>query len=414
MDATTNDPSPKLGRHFIQDPYSLYRRLRTSAPIHPVTIFHGERVWLVTRHAEAVSLLLNRRLSKSQSSIATRFASGTAAYMALPLFNNMLFSDPPDHTRLRRLVLATGAFSGTSMTQWRPMIARIADELLDRIADEAQNGPVDLITAYAAELPVRVIGELLSVPAEDRDQFRACVAPILTAIDPVELATANSNLTTVLTKLIASKRRKPSDDLLSALVTAPAQEDRISEVELLSMAFLLISAGYETTVNLLGNGILALLQNPGQLRMLREDPGLIKTAIEEFLRYESPVNTATLRLTTSEITIGDTTIPENELVLIALSAANRDDRQFNAPDTLNITRDARRHLAFGYGAHYCLGAPLARLEGEIALDRLLSRFDPMTLDSATPIRYRDSIMMRGLVGLSVHLGYRRVDARKSA
>ena len=414
MDKTTNDSNPKLGRQFIQDPYSLFRRLRESGPIHPVTIFHGERVWLVTRYAEAVSLLLDHRLSKNQSSIAARFASGTAAYMALPLFDNMLFSDPPDHTRLRRLVLATGAFSAASMAQWRPKISRIADELLDRIADEAQNGPVDLIAAYAAELPVRVIGELLGVAAEDRDEFRACVAPILTAIDAAELATANSNLTTVLTKLISSKQRKPSDDLLSALVSAPAQEDRISKVELLSMAFLLISAGYETTVNLLGNGILALLQHPVQLRMLREDPGLIKTAIEEFLRYEGPVNTASLRLTTSEITVGGTVIPDNELVLIALSAANRDDRQFSASETLDITRDARRHLAFGYGAHYCLGAPIARLEGEIALDRLLSRFDPMTLDSATPLRYRDSIMMRGLVGLPVHLSDRRFDSRKSA
>jgi cytochrome P450 len=414
MDPKTSDASARLGRDFIQDPYSLYLRLRASGPVHPVTIFHGERVWLVTRYSEAMSLLLDRRLSKSQPSIAARFTSAEAGPMTLPLFNNMLFSDPPDHTRLRRLVSATGAFSATAVAQWRSKIAWIADELLDGIAREAQNGPVDLVSTYAAELPVRVIGELLGVPARQRNEFRAHVAPMVTAIDASELATANAELTALLTRLIAQKRQKPSRDLLSALVAVSSRKDHLSHDELLAMVFLLISAGYETTVNLVGNGILALVQHPDQLRMLRDDPALIPTAVEEFLRYESPVNTATLRLTTTDITVGDTAIPENELVLIALSAANRDDRQFSAPDALNITRDARRHLAFGYGAHYCLGAPLARVEGEIAVARLLSRFDFITLDGDTPLRYRDSIMMRGLVDLPVHLSDRHFNSRHSA
>lgn len=270
------------------------------------------------------------------------------------------------------------------------------------------------MATYATPLPIRVIGELLGVPDDEREAFHTAVAPIITAVAADELAGANSLLTALLTRLIARKRRKPSDDLLTALVAASAQENGFSEDELLATVFLLISAGYETTVNLLGNGTLALLRHPVQLRMLRQDHTLIPAAVEEFLRYESPVNTATLRLTTADIVVGETVIPANELVLIALSAANRDDRQFNAPDALNITRDARRHLAFGYGAHYCLGAPLARLEAEIAFSRLLSRFDSITLHPRARPRYRDSIMMRGLIDLPVHLAHRELEADISA
>jgi len=414
MDANTDEVVPRLGREFIQDPYSLYRRLHASGPVHPVTIWHGTRVWLISRYEHAKSLLSDRRLSKRQSLIEAQFAPGAAGPVASPLFANMLFSDPPDHTRLRKIVTATGAFTGASITQWRPKIVRVADELLDRIAGHADDDTVDLMAAYAEPLPIRVIGALLGVPAEDHDAFHACVAPFISAIDAAELATANSELTDLLTRLIAQKRRAPADDLLSTLVAVTADGDRFTKEELVAMAFLLISAGYETTVNLLGNGILALLCHPSQLLMLRQDRTLIRRAIEEFLRYESPVNTATLRVTTADIAVGEAVIPAHELVLIALSAANRDDREFSAPDVLDITRDAKQHLAFGYGTHYCLGAPLARLEAEIAFDRLLNRFDPITLDVNVDLRYRDSLMMRGLVTLPVHLGDGRLDALRSA
>ena len=292
----------------------------------------------------------------------------------------MLLKDPPDHTRLRRLV--TKAFTARAVQHLRPRIERITDDLLDRVETAAANGAVDLMEFFAAPLPIRVIGELLGVEPADRDIFRTAVDPVLTKTDPDELGTALATLTSLLSVLIAGKRHRPADDLLTALVEVTDDGDQLSEDELLATAYLLILAGYETTVNLIGNGLLALLHNPSELELLRANPSRLPDAVEEFLRFESPLNIATVRFTTVGIRVDDVDIPADELVMIAPLAANHDGDQFDKPDRLDITRKPNAHLAFGHGIHYCIGAPLARLEAEIALGRLLARFDRITLDDS--------------------------------
>jgi cytochrome P450 len=270
---------------------------------------------------------------------------------------------------------------------------------------------VDLIESFAMPLPLRVIGEILGVPALYRDQFRTCVEPILTKTNPGVLHTAEIALAELLSALIERKRVEPADDVLTGLVEASDHSDPFTEYELRSAAFLLILAGYETTVNLIGNGILALLRRPDQLAALRADSSPMPGVIEELLRFDNLVNIATMRATTETVRIGAVEIPANQLVMIALLAANHDDEEFDDPDRLDITRTPNKHLAFGHGIHYCLGAPLARLKGQIAIERLLAKFDPITLDDDAGLRYRNSVLMRGLVSLPVDLGRVRTQAR---
>jgi cytochrome P450 len=397
-----NDSSPRLGRAFIQDPHDLYRRLRAEAPAHRVVLWGGTHAWLVTRHAEARASLADPRLSKSWLRSVELVGHGRYGPPDSLVNSHMLHQDPPDHTRLRKLVM--GAFTPRTVARLRPNILRIADELLDRIAVAAAAGQVmDLMESYAVPLPLRVIGELLGVPSRDRDEFRMAVAPLLTSTDSTKLRAAEDTLVHLLGALIARKRKVPAEDLLSGLVHASDVDDRLSPDELMSTAYLLILAGYETTVNLIGNGILALLHNPSQFAILRADPSLIPCAVEEFLRFESPLNMATLRFTTEPVRIGEVEVAAGETVLVALLAANRDARQYDDPDRLYVTRSPNAHLSFGHGIHYCLGAPLARLEGEIAIGRLIARFDRITLATSASPQYRNSTLMRGLVALPVHL-----------
>lgn len=394
--------SPRLGRAFIQDPHALYRRLRAQAPAHRVVLWSGTDVWLVTRYTEARALLADPRLSKNWRELVEFFPSGSHGPRKSLLNAHMLQQDPPDHTRLRKLV--TKAFTARSVQKMRPDIVAIADNLLDRIAVAAAAGQVvDLMHSYAVQVPLLVIGELLGVPSGDRDNFRMGVEPLLTSTDPAKLHAAENALADLLAALIAQKRKLPADDLLTALVHASDVDDRLSSDELVSTAFLLILAGYETTVNLIGNGVLALLRNPSQLSALRSDPALMPVAVEEFLRFESPLNMATLRFTTETLRVGEVEIPPGQPVVVALLAANHDARQYDNPDRLDVTRVPNPHLAFGHGIHHCLGAPLARLEGEIAIGRLLTRFGRITLDSNVVLQYRSSTLMRGLTALPVRL-----------
>jgi len=396
------EDSPRVGRAFIQDPHSLYRRLRAEAPAQRVVLWGGTPVWLVTRYAEARAALADPRLSKNWRELVKFFPSGSNDLHKSLLNSHMLQQDPPDHTRLRKLV--TKAFTAGSVQKMRPDIVRIADELLDCIAvAAASDGVVDLMQSYAVQLPLRVISGLLGVPSGDRDNFRIHVEPLLTSTDPDELSAAENALAHLLAALIERKRTLPADDLLSALVHTSDVEDRLSPDELVSTAFLLILAGYETTVNLIGNGVLALLRNPSQLAALRCDPSMMPGAVEEFLRFESPLNMATLRFTTETVRIGEVEMPAGQPVLVALLAANRDARQYDDPDRLDVARTRNPHLAFGHGIHHCLGAPLARLEGEIAISRLLTRFTRITLDRNVVLQYRNSTLMRGLVTLPVRL-----------
>ncbi|OBA61995.1 cytochrome [Mycobacterium sp. 1100029.7] len=394
--------APRLGRAFIQDPHRLYRRLNAQAPAHRVELWGQAHAWLVTRYAEARALLADPRLSKNWQGLTEFFPPDNHDPHRSPLNNHMLQQDPPDHTRLRKLL--TKSFTAASVRAMRPGIEAIADELLDRMAAAAEGGAVvDLIQSYAVPLPLGVIGNLLGVPPEDRDHFRRFTEPLLTSADPAQLGVAEKLLIELLETLIARKREVPADDLLSALVHSCDVDRALSAQELLSAAYLLILAGYETTVNLIGNGVLALLHNPSQLAALRDDPWLMPSAVEEFLRFESPLNTATMRFTTDAIPVGDVEIPAGEMVLVALLGANHDDRQFQDPDRLDVSRSPNPHVAFGHGIHHCLGAPLARLEGEIAIGRLLARFDRIILDDNTILRYRNSTLMRGLTALPVHL-----------
>jgi cytochrome P450 len=346
--------------------------------------------------------LADPRLSKNWRKLLEFLPSGSNDAHKSLLNSHMLQQDPPDHTRLRKLVAK--AFTASSVQKLRPDIIRIADALLDRIALAAgSGGVVDLMQSYSVQVPLQVISEFLGVPSGDRDDFRIYVEPLLTSTDRDELCTSEDALADLLAALVERKRKLPADDLLSALVHTSDNEDRLSPDELVSTMYLLILAGYETTVNLIGNGVFALLHNPSQLAALRSDPSLMPGAIEEFLRFDSPVNIATLRFTTETVRIGEVEIPAGQPVLVALLGANHDARQYGDPDHLDVTRTRNPHLAFGHGIHYCLGAPLARLEGEIAIARLLSRFDRITLDSNIVLQYRNSTLMRGLAALPVRL-----------
>ena len=263
---------------------------------------------------------------------------------------------------------------------------------------------MDLIEAYAVPLAVTVISDLLGVPAADRRNFRAWSKAFVSAVPPEVVRDAERSVMAYLTALTDAKRVTPSDDLLSDLVHISGQPGQLWPDELVRMAFLLLVAGFETTVSLIGNGVLSLLRHPGQLRLLRSDPSLLPGAIEEFLRYEGPLHVATMRFTTEPVQVGATTIPPDALVLISLLAANRDGARFADPHALDITRQDPGHLAFGHGIHYCAGAPLARLEGQVAIGRLLSRFPSMTLDGeAGELRWRGSVLMHSLTSLPVRL-----------
>ena len=384
-----------LGAEYVQDPYSAHARLRAQYPVAPVVMPGGMPAWLVTGYAEARAALTDPRLLKLPRGWRPEPNSIVAAIEL-----HMLNSDPPDHERLRKLV--NKAFTARGVERLRPRITAITAELLD---DMSTRREVDLLASFAFPLPITVICELLGVPVADRDQFRAWSATVVsnTASPEVSLAHATA-MTSYFRNMLAQRRREPADDLLSALVAARDEEDRLTEDELLSMAFLLLVAGHETTVNLIGSGMLALLLNPGEMARLRADRSLLGGAVEELLRYVNPVNNATFRFAGEPLEIAGQQIGADEVVLVSLSGANRDPSRYADPDRLDLGRDSAGHLAFGHGIHYCLGAPLARLEAEIAFGGLLDRFGSMTLAvPADSLRWRPSTLIHGLESLPVRL-----------
>jgi cytochrome P450 len=389
---------------FKADPYPFYARLRAEQPIHRGTLPDGRPAWLVTRYDDAVSVLHDPRFVKNIDHAVTpeqrrHFPPLTPA---LALINQSLLDhDPPNHTRLRALV--SKAFTPRLIERLRPRIQRLADELLDAMAP---GGEADLIEAYAFPIPITVIAELLGVPAEDRDRFRAWTGTLTsappTAAAVQRLASVVDDYVAYLRDLFEQRRRDPKDDLVTGLVQAEEAGDRLSEPELFSMTSIMLIAGHETTVNLIGTGTLRLLQHQGQRARLRADPGLIRSAVEELLRHSGPVEAATERYAAEDVQLGGVTIPRGELVLVTLASANRDAAHFPEPDALDLTRDTRQHLAFGHGIHYCLGAPLARLEGQIAIGSLIQRFPNLRL--TTPVEsltWRPGLVLRGLDHLPV-------------
>jgi len=385
-----------LGADYFSDPYSVHTRLRAQHPVARVIMPGGTPAWLITGYAQARSALTDPRLHKLPEGWRPDPDSLLAS-----LDLHMLNLDPPDHERLRKLV--NKAFTARRVAELRPRITAITTGLLD---DMSTRREVDLLASFAFPLPITVICELLGVPVADRDQFRVWSATIVADTTSPEVFEAHATaMTRYFQALIATRRRQPADDLLSALISARDNTDRLSENELLSMAFLLLVAGHETTVNLIASGMLALLLNPGELARLRADRSLLDAAVEELLRYVNPVNNATFRFTSEPVQIGGVPIGPGEVVLVSLSGANRDPSRYADPDRLDLGRDSGGHLAFGHGIHYCLGAPLARLEAEIAFAGLLERFGSMTL--AVPpdeLRWRPSTLIHGLESLPVRLG----------
>jgi cytochrome P450 len=405
---TTSEPI-ELGEDFLADPHALYRVLRDERPVARAVTPLGLRVWLVARHADAREALNDPRLSKDGGrfmELLDRHSVAPDKRMAFAdsLAGHMLNSDPPDHTRLRKLV--NRAFTVRSISRMRPRIEAIAHALADDMEARATagDGSVDLLDTFAFPLPMTVICELLGVPDGERDAFRRWSNTLLSAGTAQERGAAGAAMAEFLARLVADKATNPGDDMLSAIVQATDDADRLSPREATSMAFLLLVAGHETTVNLIGNGVLALLTHPEQLAELRGDPELTPAAVEEFLRFDGPVNLATLRYTTEPVAISGTEIPAGEVVMVALTAADRDAERYPDPDVLDLHRDTGQHVAFGYGIHHCLGAPLARLEGEIAFRTLLDRFPDLAL-AAEPetLAWRSSTLIRGLTSLPVRV-----------
>ena len=390
---------------FKADPYPTYARLRSSAPVYRAALPDGRGVWLITRYEDVLAVLKDKRFVKDWRGALTPEQLAQVPpipEVMKPLSQNMLDTDPPDHERLRALV--SKAFTPRLIERLRPRVQAISDGLLDAVQ---YRGEMDLIDDYAFPLPITVIAELLGVPAEDRNNFRewsdAAVSGNASQEYMEEILIPHMQAYTEnLRTLFEEKRANPGDDLVSALVRAEEAGDRLSEDELLGMVFLLLVAGHETTVNLIGNGVLALLQHPDQLRKLKEDPSLIKPAIEELLRYDGPVETSTERFAREDVEIGGQVIPRGEMVLVVLAAADHDPERFSDPDELDITRTDNRHLAFGKGIHHCLGAPLARMEGQIAISTLLRRMPNLRLEgSPETLSWRPGMILRGLRGLPV-------------
>jgi len=373
-------------------------------PVHHVRLPTGLRGWLITDYTVAKQVLADPTIRKDVHQIRRIIDTTHPGVHAMgsDMAEHMLNTDPPDHTRLRRLVAK--AFTPRSVAALVPRIEQIADELIAAIP--THTGPVDLLSAFAFPLPITVICELLGIPATDRDQFRAWTNTILFAgTDSREtVLTAATNMNAYLRDLITDRRAHPGDDMLSGLVTATDTGGNLTDTEVVSMTFLLLVAGHETTVNLIGNTMLTLLQNRKRLTELRAHPDQIPAALEEHLRHLGPVHIATLRFTTEPVTLGDTTIGPDELVFVSLAAANRDPSRFPRPELVDYDRDNPGHLGFGHGIHVCLGAPLARAEGDIALTSLLTHYPRMSLATdPAALAWRTSSLIRGLDTLPVQL-----------
>jgi cytochrome P450 PksS len=388
---------------FKANPYPYYARLRAGSPVVRVTLPTGEPGWLITRYADAVMVLKDERFVKNPANALTpEQVAGQRWFrkVFVSLRRNMLNLDPPDHTRLRALVQK--AFTPRMVEQLRPRIEALTNDLLDAVQGQ---GRMDLIRDYALPLPATVIAEMLGVPAKDRHRFHRWSNALLAFSSTWGLMKAVPNtmlLMRYIRTIIRRRRANPGNDLVSALIQAEEAGEQLSEDELSAMIMLLLVAGHETTVNLIGNGTLALLEHPDQMEKLRGDPALARPAVEELLRYTSPVEMATERFAREDITVAGVTIPRGEMVFVVLASANRDERQFPQADTLDITREPNKHLAFGLGTHFCLGAVLARLEATVALNTLLGRTSKLRLAVApSALPWRRGLLLRGLESLPV-------------
>ncbi|WP_285583241.1 cytochrome P450 family protein [Actinoallomurus iriomotensis] len=391
----------EIDGEFVTAPRATYARLREQGPVHRALAPDGTRVWLVTRYEHVRQALADPRLSLDKA-----HSSGGYKGFSLPpaLDANLLNMDPPAHTRLRRVV-AKG-FTPRQVERLRPRVQDIADELLDALDGRDE---VDLLPAYCAPLPINVICDLLGVDAADRRDFRSWTDGLLAPDTPQQARDALSSLYRFILDLIAARRAAPGEDMLSTLVRLRDGEDRLSENELTSAAFLVLFAGYENTMNLLGNGLVALLTRPDALARARA--GLTPAAVDELLRFDPPPQLAIRRFPVADVELGGVTIPAGETVMLSLVSAHHDPDRFPDPERLDLDRADNPHLGFGHGPHYCLGASLARMEVEVGVGALLRRFPHLALAVAEDdLHWRNSFRNRGLRTLPVTL--RAADGRR--
>ncbi|QKG19911.1 cytochrome P450 family protein [Actinomadura verrucosospora] len=398
---TVHPDAVVLETALLADPPALRARLGSDAPVHRVVLPDGMPSWLVTGNDAIRQALNDPRIVRD----AAAAAPGLREHLGLAsddfvLTRHMLFADPPDHTRLRRLV--SRAFTARRIERLRPRVTELAHGLIDAFAGR---GRADLVASLALPLPVAVISELLGVPAADRARFERRAEIITgagTSSDAAELAAAGQWFDCYLIDLVERRRREPGDDMISAMLAVQEQDDRLTDVEVRSNAFLLLAAGFETSVNLIANGVLALLRHPGQLAGLRADRGLMRSAVEELLRYDSPVSSITYRFARERTSIAGTVIEAGEHIALSPPCGNHDTAKFTAPERLDLRRRGNAHVGFGHGIHFCLGAPLARLEGEVVFGAVLDRLPGLALAvPAEELTWKETFIVHRLDSLPV-------------
>lgn len=390
------------------DPYPLFAEMRSKCPVHQVRLADGHEAWLVVGHDAARQALRDTRFSKDFVAALSEDPEVVDAGLPGPAFaRHMLAVDGEDHTRLRQLVAR--AFVPSRIAALEPAIVRIVHELLDGLAAAGPDAVVDLVEGFAHPLPFRVIGELFGIPLADQEAlyrwFRTLFQP-WSGSPPPEAVAASDSIVAYLQHLVATHRETPADDLVGVLVAASDNDERLNEQELLSSLFQLIVAGTDTTTSLIGNSVVALLDHPDQLQLLSKEPERMPAAIEEFIRYSAPVPHATFRVSTERVELDGVDVPAGKQVLVCLGGANHDPEVREDPEVLDVTRPPKSHLGFGHGPHFCLGAPLARLEARIAFTALLERFPHLRLAvSRDDLRWShgDGLVLRGLAELPVHL-----------
>jgi pimeloyl-[acyl-carrier protein] synthase len=383
---------------FYLNPYLIYHQLQAEDPVH----LSSMGAWVITGYADVAKALRDPRLSSKPSEISSYSQRQEGNSLVASFISDILFfRDPPDHTRLRRLI--GKVFNTRIVEEMRPRIQQIVNELINRIEEKDD---LDIIADFAKPLPVTVISHILGIPPEDRYKLKQWSHWLGYIFDPMKASNVSQQLTQsivefreYLTQLIAKRRQKPEQDLITALIQARDEHDKLSEEELLVTCMLLFASGEETTVNLIGNGVISLLRHPDQLAKLRQNPSLIQSAVEEFLRYESPLQISG-RTAIEDIEIGGKLIKKGPPVFLILGAANRDPAQFHNPDQLDITRTNNDHFAFGDGIHYCMGSALARTQGQIAISALVQKLPNLQLQTNN-LEWRENVFLRGLKTLPV-------------
>jgi cytochrome P450 len=397
------------GDHDRDNPFPVFAQVRSAAPVHEVRLADGHPAWLVVGHDEARAALNDPRLSKDMHAALAHSGEVVAEGLPGPAFaRHMLAVDPPHHTRLRRLAMPAPPMRVAAL---EPRVRSIVDDLLDDLQVRDADEPVDLVAGFAFPLPFTVICELLGIPEEDRADlggwFADLLAPFAGPQPPAAAVAASDGIVGYLAALLGRKRAAPGVDLVTDLVVAADRDSALTEQEMLSTIFQLVVAGHDTTTSLIGNGTVALLRHPEQRDALVADPGLAPRAVEECMRWDAPVPHSTFRYTTEDVLLGGVVIPAFAQVVVSLAAANRDPARYRDAESFDIHRTERGHLALGHGIHHCLGASLARMEAQIALSALHSRFPAMRL-AVDPAELRwghgDGLVLRGLSELPVVLG----------